>query len=105
LLVGEHWNVKICDFGLSRLKQVGTTLTACGTPCWTAPEVLRNEHYSEKADVYSFAIVVWECLTREDPFAGMPPFHVVFVVGTQNARPEVENMLFLSLIICLFFFS
>jgi hypothetical protein len=89
LLVGEHWNVKICDFGLSRLKQVGNTMTACGTPCWTAPEVLRNEHYTEKADVYSFAIVIWECLTREDPFAGMPPFHVVFVVGTQNARPEI----------------
>lgn len=109
LLVGEHWNVKICDFGLSRLKQGNNTLTACGTPCWTAPEVtyfeppppqkkkdnvsshqvLRNEHYSEKADVYSFGVVVWECLTREDPFAGMPPFHVVFIVGTQNARPEV----------------
>ncbi len=89
LLVGEHWNVKICDFGLSRLKQAGNTMTACGTPCWTAPEVLRNEHYTEKADVYSFSIVVWECMTREDPFAGMPPFHVVFMVGTQQARPEV----------------
>ena len=49
LLVDQHWTVKICDFGLSRLKQEGNTLTACGTPCWTAPEVLRNEHYTEKA--------------------------------------------------------
>ena len=89
LLVDSHWVVKICDFGLSRLKQESNTLTACGTPCWTAPEVLRNEHYTEKADVYSFGIVIWECLTREDPFAGMPPFHVVFVVGSQGARPEV----------------
>lgn len=29
-------------------------MTACGTPSWTAPEILRNESYSEKADIYSF---------------------------------------------------
>lgn len=39
--------------------------------------------------MYSFAIVIWECLTREDPFAGLPPFHVVFAVGTKGARPDV----------------
>ena len=50
--------------------------------------MLRNERYTEKADVYSFAIVIWECLTREDPFAGLPPFHVVYSVGTKGARPE-----------------
>lgn len=54
--------------------------------------MLRNEFYTEKADVYSFAIVIWECLTRQDPFAGMPPFHVVFVVGSQGARPEVPPL-------------
>ena len=92
LLVDQHWTVKICDFGLSRLFEPHlNTLTACGTPCWTAPEVLRNERYTEKADVYSFGIVMWECMTREDPFAGMPPFHVVFAVGTQGARPEIPT--------------
>lgn len=92
LLVDQHWHVKICDFGLSRLFEPHlNTLTACGTPCWTAPEVLRNERYTEKADVYSYGIVIWECLTRTDPFAGMPPFHVVFAVGTQGARPEVPK--------------
>lgn len=89
LLVDQHFHIRICDFGLSRLfEETQNTMTACGTPCWTAPEVLRNERYTEKADVYSFAIVVWECLTREDPFAGMPPFHVVFSVGTKGARPD-----------------
>jgi serine/threonine protein kinase len=27
-----------------------TAMTPVGTPCWTAPEVLRNEPYTEKAD-------------------------------------------------------
>lgn len=90
LLVDQHFVIRICDFGLSRLfEESQSTMTACGTPCWTAPEVLRNEHYTPKADVYSFAVVLWECLAREDPFAGMPPFHVVFAVGTKGARPDV----------------
>jgi len=37
LLVDESWKVKVSDFGLSRKieDEVATTLTACGTPCWT----------------------------------------------------------------------
>ena len=34
-----------------------------------APEIIKHESYSFKADVYSFAIVAWQLLTREDPFA------------------------------------
>eukprot|EP00339_Tiarina_fusa_P007076 CAMPEP_0117050370 /NCGR_PEP_ID=MMETSP0472-20121206/34774_1 /TAXON_ID=693140 ORGANISM="Tiarina fusus, Strain LIS" /NCGR_SAMPLE_ID=MMETSP0472 /ASSEMBLY_ACC=CAM_ASM_000603 /LENGTH=88 /DNA_ID=CAMNT_0004764119 /DNA_START=283 /DNA_END=545 /DNA_ORIENTATION=+ len=65
-------------------------MTACGTPSWTAPEVLRNERYTTKADVYGFGIVVWEMFARSDPFPGMPPFQIVFAVGTQKLRPRVE---------------
>ena len=38
-------------------------MTRCGTPAWTAPEVLRGEMYSEKADLYSFGIIMWEVTT------------------------------------------
>eukprot|EP01090_Pellita_catalonica_P020957 TRINITY_DN7711_c0_g1_i1.p1 TRINITY_DN7711_c0_g1~~TRINITY_DN7711_c0_g1_i1.p1 ORF type:complete len:530 (+),score=70.55 TRINITY_DN7711_c0_g1_i1:14-1603(+) len=91
LLVDEHWKVKVCDFGLSRIfeQTLSATMTSCGTPCWTAPEVLRGQHYTEKADVYSFGIVLWEMVTREDPFKGMQPFRVVFAVGQQKLRPTM----------------
>eukprot|EP01088_Endostelium_zonatum_P020602 TRINITY_DN7677_c0_g1_i1.p1 TRINITY_DN7677_c0_g1~~TRINITY_DN7677_c0_g1_i1.p1 ORF type:complete len:377 (-),score=59.44 TRINITY_DN7677_c0_g1_i1:155-1285(-) len=91
LLVDEHWKVKVCDFGLSRIveESLTGTMTSCGTPCWTAPEILRNERYTEKADVYSYGIVLWEMSTREDPYKGMPPFQVVFAVGTQKIRPKL----------------
>ncbi|KAH3744365.1 protein kinase [Pelomyxa schiedti] len=88
LLVDEFWKVKVCDFGLSTIvEQASQTMTACGTPCWTAPEVLRHSHYTEKADIYSFAVVMWECFTRQDPFAGMPAFRVIFCVGHEGLRP------------------
>jgi serine/threonine protein kinase len=71
LLVDEHWRVKVCDFGLSRFIAQNATMTACGTPSWTAPEVLRNEKYTTKADVYGYGIVLWELFARQDPFPGM----------------------------------
>lgn len=42
-----------------------------------APEVLDAAPYDEKADVYSFAVVLWELITREEPFKGYHPMQVI----------------------------
>jgi hypothetical protein len=34
------------------------------------------QRYTAKADVYSFGIIMWECVTRADPYDQMPPFQV-----------------------------
>jgi serine/threonine protein kinase len=50
LLVDKNWVVKVCDFGLSRMKN-NTFLSSrstAGTAEWMAPEVLRNEPSDEK---------------------------------------------------------
>jgi serine/threonine protein kinase len=39
LLVDECLTVKVADFGFARIKQDNDTLTNCGTPAWSAPEV------------------------------------------------------------------
>ena len=80
LLVDRHWQVKVCDFGLSRITSQNQTMTACGTPSWTAPEVLRNERYTTKADIYGFGIVVWEMFARADPFPGEFYFLIYFSI-------------------------
>ncbi|KAL3537896.1 hypothetical protein ACH5RR_001262 [Cinchona calisaya] len=93
LLVDNNWNVKVCDFGLSRLKH-NTFLSSkstAGTPEWMAPEVLRNEPSNEKCDVYSFGIILWELATLRLPWRGMNPMQVVGAVGFQNRRPDIPK--------------
>lgn len=95
LLVDKNWVVKVCDFGLSRLKH-NTFLSSkstAGTPEWMAPEVLRNEPSNEKSDVYSFGVILWELATLQQPWAGMNPMQVVGAVGFQQRTLDIpENM-------------
>eukprot|EP00027_Filamoeba_sp_ATCC50430_P017668 CAMPEP_0168569920 /NCGR_PEP_ID=MMETSP0413-20121227/16440_1 /TAXON_ID=136452 /ORGANISM="Filamoeba nolandi, Strain NC-AS-23-1" /LENGTH=482 /DNA_ID=CAMNT_0008602499 /DNA_START=674 /DNA_END=2122 /DNA_ORIENTATION=- len=91
LLVDRSWKVKVCDFGMSRILDVKHIMTACGTPCWTAPEVLRKHQYNESADIYSLGIVFWELVTKEDPYIGMDAYQVVFAVATQGIRPTLPS--------------
>jgi serine/threonine protein kinase len=90
LLVDENWNVKVADFGFARIKEENATMTRCGTPCWTAPEVIRGEKYSEKADVYSFGIVMWQVVTRKQPFAGRN-FMGVSLDVLEGRRPQIPT--------------
>ncbi|XP_021773083.1 serine/threonine-protein kinase EDR1-like [Chenopodium quinoa] len=95
LLVDKNWNVKVCDFGLSRLKH-NTFLSSkstAGTPEWMAPEVLRNEPSNEKCDVYSFGVILWELATLKLPWSGMNPMQVVGAVGFQNRRLDISKEL------------
>ncbi|KAI5054944.1 hypothetical protein GOP47_0030089 [Adiantum capillus-veneris] len=95
LLVDKNWTVKVADFGLSRIKHA-TFLTAKsgrGTPQWMAPEVLRNEPSDEKADVYSFGVIMWELATEEVPWDGLNAMQVVGAVGFMNQRLQIpENV-------------
>ncbi|KAH6795544.1 hypothetical protein C2S51_036530 [Perilla frutescens var. frutescens] len=64
ILLDEHYNAKLADFGLSKLmdrnqSQVVTTMR--GTPGYLAPEWLSSV-ITEKVDVYSFGVVVLEIL-------------------------------------------
>jgi len=63
--------VKVSDFGLARMKERDagwqTLTSAAGTAHWMAPEV-PSGRYTEKADVYSYAMVVFEILSKEVPF-------------------------------------
>lgn len=93
LLVDKKYTVKVCDFGLSRLK-ANTFLSsksAAGTPEWMAPEVLRDEPSNEKSDIYSFGVILWELATLQQPWGNLNPAQVVAAVGFKGKRLEIPR--------------
>ncbi|XP_042943614.1 serine/threonine-protein kinase CTR1-like [Carya illinoinensis] len=93
LLVDKKYTVKVCDFGLSRLK-ANTFLSsksAAGTPEWMAPEALCDEPSNEKSDVYSFGIILWELATLQRPWSNLNPVQVVAAVGFKGKRLEIPH--------------
>ncbi|XAR68394.1 Non-specific serine/threonine protein kinase [Bertholletia excelsa] len=93
LLVDKNWVVKVCDFGLSRMKHSTflSSRSTAGTAEWMAPEVLRNEPSDEKCDVYSFGVILWELCTMQQPWGGMNPMQVVGAVGFQDRRLDIPD--------------
>jgi len=87
LLLDDAGNVKVCDFGISRF-QANTMTCGVGSIQYMAPEVFVSGHYTEKADVYSFAIILWELITREAPHGEEAlPFMVMSDVRSGKRLP------------------
>ena len=122
LLLDETFNVKICDFGLARLRDYNTgmlpyfvysescavltstiyrylttpsVLTAnVGTIHWMAPEVLTGNLYNESADIYSMGIVIWEMFTGLCPYENMKQVEVSIV--SQGSQPCMSSVLLIQ---------
>lgn len=92
-LVNKHWTVKICDFGLSRVLSEGPPRdsSSAGTPEWMAPELIRNESFTEKCDVFSLGVIMWELCTLNRPWEGVPPMQVVYAVANEGSRLEIPE--------------
>jgi serine/threonine protein kinase len=86
--------VKVSDFGLSRMKEAGQEswgkmTIAAGTCHWMAPEVFQGTNYTEKVDVYSYAMILFEIICREIPFEDEEPA-MVGKLTTNGQRPDME---------------
>ncbi|KAK8461358.1 hypothetical protein SEVIR_1G021400v4 [Setaria viridis] len=92
-LVNKYWTVKICDFGLSRIMSDLSMddNSSAGTPEWMAPELIRNEPFTEKCDIFSFGVIMWELCTLSRPWEGIPPVQIVYSVANDGARLEIPD--------------
>eukprot|EP01116_Phalansterium_solitarium_P024541 TRINITY_DN9013_c0_g4_i2.p1 TRINITY_DN9013_c0_g4~~TRINITY_DN9013_c0_g4_i2.p1 ORF type:complete len:596 (-),score=163.58 TRINITY_DN9013_c0_g4_i2:28-1815(-) len=73
LLLDDNYNVKICDFGMSKVKDPmvqDEASSLVGTPYYMAPEILTQDRYDQQADVYSFGILLNELHSQQLPYTG-----------------------------------
>ncbi|RLN32322.1 hypothetical protein BBJ28_00009940 [Nothophytophthora sp. Chile5] len=97
ILLDDAYRAKLSDFGISRKRSVEETMTAgVGTIYWTAPEVLMGKKYTEKADIFSFGIVMSEmdtCIVpysdkRDDSGKKLQGMKIVQLVIRKALRPS-----------------
>ncbi|CAI0468932.1 unnamed protein product [Linum tenue] len=92
LLMDENEVVKVADFGVARVKTQSGVMTAeTGTYRWMAPEVIEHKPYDHKADVFSFAIVLWELLTGKLPYEYLTPLQAAVGVVQKGLRPTIPK--------------
>jgi serine/threonine protein kinase len=98
VLVTKDFGVKVCDFGLSCVKEKFDPKAppkdkAVGTPVWMSPEILCGLPASEKSDVYAYGLVLWELFTRQSkPFAHVTSFaEFCDLVIDKNVRPPLND--------------
>lgn len=70
ILDKEHFDVKLSDFGFSKVVDCDVTGTKLGTPTTMAPEVLMGKPYTSKADLWSLGVIIYQMLFKELPYQG-----------------------------------
>ena len=70
LLLDAHKNIKIVDFGLSNIYKPGEQLkTACGSPCYAAPEMVAGKKYNGlNVDIWSTGVILFALICGYLPF-------------------------------------
>ncbi|KAF1317405.1 hypothetical protein FI667_g14804, partial [Globisporangium splendens] len=69
ILLDNDLNAKLTDFGVSRERSDRTMTAGVGTSLWMAPEVMMGERYDQKADVFSFGVVLSELDSHSLPYS------------------------------------
>ena len=73
-----------CGSGATAAEVMTLAMTRCGTPFWTAPEIVQGATYNEKVDQYAYGMLLLEILT------GRPPWHSEAPKGQQLAPLKVR---------------
>eukprot|EP01024_Parvocaulis_polyphysoides_P016207 TRINITY_DN1718_c0_g3_i1.p1 TRINITY_DN1718_c0_g3~~TRINITY_DN1718_c0_g3_i1.p1 ORF type:complete len:319 (+),score=26.40 TRINITY_DN1718_c0_g3_i1:67-957(+) len=94
ILLDESYQVKIVDFGLSKMKEdtyLSETIMR-GTPAYIAPETFKGESVDEKCDIYALGLIMWEMIAKERPWQYLNlPVVIMARVAIKSDRPTIPD--------------
>lgn len=69
ILLTHDGNLKLSDFGFAKIfKNDEMTKTICGSPIYMAPEIIKNNKYNNKTDLWSIGVILYEMLVGKPPY-------------------------------------
>jgi eukaryotic-like serine/threonine-protein kinase len=97
ILVRDDGQIKILDFGLAKIRQDRADAesqtqsifggSAVGTIGYMAPEQARGEEIDERADIFSFGVILFQMLTGKMPFQAPNAVALLHAIQTQDPMP------------------
>ncbi|KAH3757201.1 serine/threonineprotein kinase [Pelomyxa schiedti] len=102
ILIADNGSAKLCDFGTTRINDDSETLYKVrGTYAYSCPEVFTGGIHTDKSDIYSFSIILWEmvvrCLKGEHvrPYSEytmiQAEFQILVQVAQKRIRPTIPS--------------
>ena len=95
ILIDLDNNIKICDFGVSKIIKKGDIMVEqCGTPAYIAPEILKNRGYEGfGVDIWSAGVVLYAMLSGTVPFKGndIKELHKLIIEGKYKTIKNISK--------------
>ncbi len=89
VMVNKEGTVKVVDFGIARVLEASKTQTGTliGTFSYMAPELFHGERATERSDIWSFGVLLYELLAYKPPFSGQSAAALMQSICLQQPVP------------------
>ena len=82
---------KLCDFGFSKVLEDDITKTKLGTPSTMAPEIMMNKTYTNKCDIWSLGVIMYQILFKTIPFKARNEQEILLMILRSNGEFQIPK--------------